>query len=136
MLEQISWGDYMTATGVALSCYYAAVGLGFYRQEIRDFVVARKNAAAPGSKTTTGTGTTGKEIFLFESPETLLRDIDSILAAAGKQASKQQLLPQIQQRLASYTGLREPAYRNAVFNHIIQQSEKLCGLRISVQDLA
>jgi hypothetical protein len=130
MLQGISWGIYLESAAVLTAIYYAGVAIVFYQPEMKALLQPKGekiNNADSGSTDHTAT---------FEDLESAVHEIDSILEQAGTQAAKDQLLPQLKAKLASYGGLRQPAYRAAVFNHIIHQAEEICGIRISEGELA
>ncbi len=106
----------------------------YYPAEIRRFIQSPGSKPAPAGQTSQQDNPPESNPE-FEALEIFINDINSILQHAGKEAGKPVLLPQLKQALASYPGLRVPAYRNAVFNHIIRIGEELCGVRISEQEL-
>jgi hypothetical protein len=130
MFKVITWGNYITAAALLLACYYAVVFLLFYRAEIQNFITSLKNRKSSGNSDPLPV-----QEAQFEQLESIVHEIDSILESAGKTATKDQLLPQLNQKLANYGGLRSPAYRVAVFNHIIKQADEICGVRVTEQDL-
>jgi len=132
MLQGISWSNYLEAAAILTAIYYAVVGFVFYLEEIKALVTSKGTSLKKADKINTGTDNTAA----FENLESLVHEIDSILEQAGNQAMKDQLLPQLKAKLASYGGLRQPAYRAAVFNHIIKQAEEISGIRISEDELA
>lgn len=127
-LQGISWSAYLESAAVLTAIYYTGVAIVFYRGEIKALLQPK------GKATTHASGT--DQTAAFENLESIVHEIDSILEQAGNQATKDQLLPQLKAKLASYGGLRQPAYRAAVFNHIIKQAEEISGIRISEDDLA
>lgn len=129
MLQAISWSNYLEGAAILLACYYTGVGLIFYRQEITN-LLTRTPIPQPAMATTAGDDTAS-----FEALESIVHGIDSILEQAGPEATKDQLLPQLKQKMASYDGLRRPAYQVAVFNHIIKQAEEINGITILPQEL-
>ena len=135
MLQQISWGDYITWVLILAACYYILVAIFFYRGEIRTLINSRRHGTPASTPPVTSSLSPSGDTVDFEDLENTINDINSILSEAGQEAGKEQLLGQLQQRLANCDGLRHPAYRVAVFNHIIQQAEKICGVRIDKQDL-
>ncbi|WP_214072601.1 hypothetical protein [Mucilaginibacter sp. dw_454] len=130
MLQGISWSAYLEAAIIVTAIYYACVAAVFYRTEFKALLQPKAKAATYA--VTDGSDKTAA----FENLESLVHEIDSILEQAGNQATKDQLLPQLKAKLASYGGLRQPAYRAAVFNHIIKQAEEISGIRISEEELA
>jgi hypothetical protein len=130
MLQGISWSTYLESAAVLTAIYYTAVAIVFYRNEIKPLLQLQ-------AKTVTNADTgSSDDTAAFENLESLVHEIDSILEQAGNQATKNQLLPQLKAKLANYGGLRQPAYRAAVFNHIIKQAEEISGVRISAEELA
>lgn len=134
MLEPISWKNYVEGSAVVLAAYYAGVGLIYFRKEISALIRPRSlSATAIQDRPATGNDAEGTPSL--EALESSVRQIDSILEQAGKGVSKDQLLAQLKKELTNYGGLRIPAYRVAVFNHIIKQADELCGIGISADEL-
>jgi hypothetical protein len=129
MLQGISWSTYLEGAAILTAFYYAGMALVFYRGEIKTFLQPKAKPAAKIHTSTTD------DTAAFEKLESIVHEIDSILEQAGTQATKDQLLPQLKAKLASYGGLRQPAYQAAVFNHIIKQAEEISGIRISADEL-
>ena len=128
MLKFITWGNYIAGSAALLACYYAVVLLAYYRSEIQSLITG---SLKQGHSATVADAPEAQ----FEELESIVHEIDGILEQAGKEATKDQLLPQLKRKLANYGGLRIPAYRVAVFNHITTQAEELCGVRISAKEL-
>ncbi len=83
-----------------------------------------------------GQGNASHNIHSFDELERLVTEIrHSILDKAGKNISKEALLAQLSERLNNYGGLRQPAYRVALTNFIIEQSENICGVSFSEEEL-
>jgi hypothetical protein len=129
MLNELSWGDYLAAVGLLLALYYTGVGILYYREEIKNLLSPKQNTSLQGDPAPISVDEA------FEGLEAVAKKVDSILERAGKGASKTMLLPELKQALANYGGLRIPAYKAAVFNHIIHQAKEICGAGISAQEL-
>lgn len=134
MLQAISWSTYLEGAAVLSAVYYSGIAIVFYWEEIKAFIIS-KNQPPTEQVRKAADGSTD-ETIAFDKLESIVHEIDSILEQAGTQATKDQLLPQLKAKLASYGGLRQPAYRVAVFNHIIKQAEGISGVRISAEELA
>jgi hypothetical protein len=136
MLNEISWDTYIAGAGVILLCYYAGIAICCYRHEIGQFLRrGQKKLLDQQSDIGRTRSEQGQDNSSFELLERTIEEINSILKLAGKEASKPELLLQLKQVLANYDGLRQPAYRVAVFNHIIHNAKEICGLGISVHEL-
>ncbi len=134
MLEAISWKHYIIAVLCFTFIWYVAVILLFYRKQLRDFIY-RSGKGKAGSQNTAEDLSENYDDS-FEELEDMVNKIrHSILLKAGKKASKDELLEQLSALLASYSGLRRPAYRIALNNYIIQNAESLCGVLFSEQEL-
>jgi len=134
MLEQISWGNYLAGTATVLFCYYATVAATCYRSEIHDFL-RRRRAAESGEQSPPSEANKTEDSMEFEALELTVSKINSILKTAGKEVEKPQLLSQLRAVTTGYDGLRKPAFKAAVFNHITKQAEEICGVRISADEL-
>lgn len=72
----------------------------------------------------------------FDELEAVVADLKrSVLEQAGKETSKNQLLVQLKQRLANYTGLRQPAFRTALNHFIMQNAKEICGVDFTEKEL-
>jgi hypothetical protein len=129
MLNNLSWGDYLAAIGLLLAIYYTGILALYFRSEIKR-MLSPKLRPSPADEPA---GPSPDEAF--EGLETIAKEISSILERAGKEASKTVLLSELRASLASYGGLRIPAYKAAVFNHITHQAREICGVGISAEEL-
>nr|WP_067054229.1 hypothetical protein [Mucilaginibacter sp. L294] len=138
MLKSISWTDYFTAVAILAAIWYGIIALAFYRKEISDFLKGKykfpiRKKANPAE---VETNEDNKEDHSFEELEGIVTDIrHSILEEAGNKANKDELLTQLMNRLANYGGLRQPAFRVALNNFIIQYGESICGVAFSEEEL-
>jgi len=131
ILNNLSWGDYFTGIGILLACYYIGVAAICYRTEINNLILGSGK-----EETTEGGDTTAPAPDeISELTKKALHEINSILETAGKEAGKPELLMQLRQVLASYPGIRVPAYKNAVFDYIIREAKQICGVGISAAEL-
>jgi hypothetical protein len=112
MFTGISWGDYFIGAAITLGCYYFIVIICCYRKEISGLFTGNRNSASQSSKI--------KPEDSVEELEQMVSGINGILVAAGKEAGKSELLTGLKERLASFAGLRQPAYRVALTNYIIK----------------
>lgn len=72
--------------------------------------------------------------YLLDLDDTVAR-INAILKKSGADANKALLLEQLKEILNDFDGLAVPAYRGALYNHIISESASLYGITISEEDL-
>lgn len=140
MLKGITWTDYFTAAAILAGAWYLVIGLIYYRRELRDLLRGKtKIPFTTRSKKMMEEPDDNEEALpgsSFEELENTVTDIrHSILEEAGKEANKAALLRQLQNRLANYGGLRQPAFRIALNNFIIQHAENICGVSFSEEEL-
>lgn len=133
MLEGISWGNFIYAVAVVSTVYYIVVLALYYRDELS--ALGRRRSTAPASEHVEKAEHSTPADNPIEGLQTVLDNIKGILEQAGKQAGKEGLLNQLHQTLANFDGLRQPAYRNALKNHIIKQAEEICGVGLSAEEL-
>lgn len=143
MLESITWKEYLVGMAVVVITYYLLVGLLFYRKQITGTITDKLKPQAnrnkeispePEEEEQEEEWTSGGS--LFDELEELVTDIrHSILEVAGKEAGKDMLLLQLKSRVARFGGLRQPAYRVALNNFIIHQTEIICGVVFSEEEL-
>ena len=124
MLEQITWQTYLTVVIVATAIYYLFIGFLH-----RDYFLKKVRKPRNTDEAITGFSS-------FDELEEIVNDIKhSILEQAGTAVSKEELLQQLSRRLTNYGGLRQPAYRIAITNYIIQNAELICEVSFTKEEL-
>lgn len=127
MVSNISWIEYFTGTVITWAFYYFIVAVCFYRREIIGLLAGNKNNPVKAAKADAEEP--------VEELEGVVYDLNAILGGAGTEADKSDLLSQIKERLASFAGLRQPAYRVAITKYIIGYSKTFCGITFSEEEL-
>lgn len=133
MLVPISWSSYFLGAAILLGCYYSGVAAFFYRPEINTWL--NRNKASSQANTVTQAAEDMSDPSSFGKLEQLVHEIDGILEQAGTNATKDQLLAELIPKLASFGGLRHPAYRVAILKHITAKAEEICGIGIRSEEL-
>jgi len=128
MLQAISWGQYLAGAGVLLCCYYLGVISIYYRSEAAGFI-KRLSGKAQAANSVSENNTP------FREYRSLIHEIDGVLETAGNRATKEELLVQLKTRMAGFTVLRAPAFRDTVFEYIIRHAEEICHVRLSHEEL-
>jgi hypothetical protein len=133
MLEAISWKEYLMGTGIVALGYYAVVISIYYKNDVRTLLSGRlpDQAEKKGKVDWSEEGLKDP----MEELETVVSDIRSILEGAGKNVGKAEIQERTSRILQNYSGFREPAYRVAIRNFLIQHSEEICGLDFSDEEL-
>lgn len=140
MLNNVSWGQYFSGVILILVLYYLIITLIFYRDEIQSFLQPKISGTDAGQQKNHNADQTTNALSVPEAEQAadglqvVVSDLRGILEA-GKEASKEQLLEQLSQRLANYAGLRLPAFRAALSKFIIQHAESICGVILSEEEL-
>ena len=127
MFSNMSWGEYFTATVIILAIYYLSVSILFYHREIVGLLRGKGQAVLKHA--------VNKQEENIDELERTVHDINGILEKAGKETGKSELLTQLKERLASFAGLRQPAYRVAITNYIIRYTKTFCGVAFSEDEL-
>ncbi|MDR2272015.1 MAG: hypothetical protein LBF27_14010 [Sphingobacterium sp.] len=126
MLENITWKSYLSAVAAMVIIYYAFYLIFFYRRSLK--------AKFQGTKLGKGSDQYSEGSIL--DLDMLTEEIrHSILEAAGKEVSKEELIVQFRHRLANYDGLSQPAVQHAINNFLIPASESICGVTFSDHEL-
>lgn len=126
ILENITWKSYLTVVAVLVIIYYAFLLLFSYRRNKKGFTLG-------GAK-----GEQAQEYIEggYDQLEQLTEEIrHSILEEAGTDATKAELITQFRHRLVNYDGLRQPVFRIALTNFLIQKSESICGITFTAEEL-
>ena len=131
MLSGISWSTYLTTIAAILICYYLIVIILYYRAEVASFlnhrsVISSESFNAPEKYPVDNT---------LAELESMVNKIDDILENSGKDTQKEELLEQFNPILDGFAGLTVPAWRVALYNHIISKSAEQCGVTISEEEL-
>ncbi len=132
MLSNVSWGQFLTGTIIILAIYWAIIGLFFYSNEIKSFLNRRLTKSPVATEEDQSAGSGSNATLGLEA---VVADLRGIMDRVGKEAGRQQLLGQLGQRLASYTGLREPAFRAAINNYIILHAKEINGEHFTQKEL-
>jgi hypothetical protein len=143
MLKGITWSNYFTVTAIAIGFWYLVVGLIYYRKEIGNLIkgkykmpLKRKIEVVEEEDEIVVVTTEDEDEPGFTELEGIVTDIrHSILEEAGNKVSKEALLNQLKARLNNYGGLRQPAFRFALNNFIVQHAESICGVVYSEEEL-
>jgi hypothetical protein len=138
MFTSITWSNYFTALLILAIAWYIIIAIMYYRKEIFNLLQGKyKTPFKKKTKVTPESEESEEDSeHTFDELEGIVTDIrHSILEEAGKEANKAELLKQLQQRLANYGGLRQPAFRMAINNFIIQYGESICGVAFSEDEL-
>jgi hypothetical protein len=138
MFKSITWSNYFTAVVILLALWYGIIILVYYRKEVFNLISGKYKLPfkKKQQKAVTADEEEPEQEHTFEELEGIVTDIrHSILEVAGKQASKETLLSQLKSRLAFYGGLRQPAFRVAINNFIIQYAAEICGVAFSEDEL-
>ncbi|MBK1439809.1 hypothetical protein JHJ32_07430 [Parapedobacter sp. ISTM3] len=133
MLEGISWGTFIHTVAVISAIYYVIVLALYYRGDLNS--LGQRKAAVSAREHGKNEESGDPSNIPIDGVQTVLDNIRGVLEQAGKQAGKEGLLNQLHQTLASFDGLRQPAYRNALKNYIIKHAEELCGVGLSGEEL-
>lgn len=131
MLSGISWSTYLITLAAILICYYLIIIILYYRGEVKSFLNHRSlfSLEAFNAPEKYPVDNTLAEL------ESTVKKIDVILKNSPKDTEKEELLEQFSPILAGFTGLTVPAWRVALYNHIITQSAEQCGVTISAEEL-
>jgi hypothetical protein len=133
MLEEISWKDYMMGIGLGAFAYYTVVLAIYYKNDLRSLLSGKFQMQA-GKKGKVDRSEEGNKDPM-EELEAAVADIRSILEKAGNKAAKSDILHGTAKILQNYPGFREPAYRVAIRNFIIQHADEICRVEFSVEEL-
>jgi len=131
LFNGISWGTYLTVLAILVAAYYIIIGALYYKKEFRSLLSGKGKSSKANEQDEEEQGDS-----LFDELEEVVLDIRSnILEQAGKSVGKADLLDQLKERLTTYGGLRNPAFRVAVDNFIIKHAEEICGVVYSEEEL-
>lgn len=133
LFNGISWGTYLTVLVILVAAYYIIIGALYYKKEFRSLLSGKGKSSGTNEK---DEEEQEQGDSLFDELEEVVLDIRSnILEQAGKSVGKADLLDQLKERLITYGGLRNPAFRVAVDNFIIKHAEEICGVVYSEEEL-
>lgn len=139
MLEAINWSTYFIILAIATTSYYLIIMGLYYKQEFRNLISGKFKQFSQNrqqEKMEQSRRTDENSDDHFEELETTVAELNGILGKAGHyRTSKETLLMQLIQTLSNHTGLREPAYRVAVINFILENAPKHCRISFNETEL-
>jgi hypothetical protein len=137
MFKSITWSNYYTAVFILLALWYIIIILVYFRKELFNLLSGKYKIPTRKKKQQASDEEIPEEQeHTFEELEGIVTNIrHSILEETGENTSKGELLTQLKQRLVNYGGLRQPVFRDAINNFIIQYAESICGVVFSEDEL-
>ncbi len=137
MLEHITWGQYLTTVALTAGIYYSVVGIKYYRKELKSLLKKDNSKMDNDHSKVADESPVQEHVDVeFDELEELVSGIRfGILEKAGDEATKETLLEEIRESVASFSGLHNPAYRYALTNFIMQQGMVICGIVFSEEEL-
>lgn len=142
ILESISWQHYLIGVVTVITGYYLFIGIRYYRKDLSGLLQGKSRFGEEDEadfleyEDDEEQKPEQENNELLHELELLVNDIRAgILEKAGKEATKEQLLEQLQEKVAGFGGLHRPAYRYALNNYIIQHFQKQCGVAFSEEEL-
>ncbi len=135
MLQNISWGQYLSILILLVLIYYVWYFIKYYQDRIIKRLSKDKSDddIEVYNPFTEEKPSEDLEIELLENMVNEIREF--ILDKAGKQADKNELAQQLESYVANFNGLHKPAFRYALTNYIIQQAEIKCGVVFEEREL-
>lgn len=138
MLQNISWGQYLSVLLILVLIYYVGYFMKYYQEKL---ITKLQNKSAEPEESIADLGTQEldqhaadeQEIDELEATVNEIREF--ILDKAGKEADKEELVQQLESYVANFNGLHKPAFRYALTNYIIQQAELKCGVVFEEEEL-
>jgi len=135
MLSHITWGQYWAILILLVAIYYFLIAALFFRQEIAGLFRSTLSHHRPARGHSEEQQGQKDQKTGFDGLEPVVADIKNIMANAGSGADKEQLLAQLKARIASYPGMRYPAFHNAINQYIIRNAEVICGVGFEEDEL-
>gem|GEM_PF-573532 len=156
-MSTISWYQYLIAVALIAGIYYIGLAASLFKGELKQILRRRsgrweeaeeqmeeegheekeseENRYLESEEAYTGEFTNSDEQAAYEELETVVANLKSSILEAGKEVSKDQLLELFKETLADFSGLRNPAYQEAVNDLIIEGVKKNCGVVFSEEEL-
>lgn len=138
MLQNISWGQYLSVLLILVLIYYVGYFMKYYQEKL--IAKLQHNRPEPEEPFEDSSlqdvdqhSTEEQEIDELEAMVNEIREF--ILDKAGKQADKATLAQELEAYVANFNGLHKPAFRYALTNYIIQQAELKCGVVFEEEEL-
>ncbi|WEK21353.1 MAG: hypothetical protein P0Y49_09385 [Candidatus Pedobacter colombiensis] len=139
LLTNITWPQYLLAMVVLAAIYYTVVFLLYFRKDLSKKIKSARqgNEEYPEEELENNAQDAPEDSQgeLMDHLESTVYDIEHSILEPGKKATKQELLEQLQTRVASFGGLSRPGYRYALNNFIIEKAKENCGADFSEEEL-
>lgn len=138
MLQNISWGQYLSVLLILVLIYYVGYFMKYYQEKLitklqQNRPESEESFSDPDTQDMDQHSAEEQEIDELEAIVNEIREF--ILDKAGKEADKDELAQQLESYVANFNGLHKPAFRYALTNYIIQQAELKCGVVFEEEEL-
>jgi len=141
MRTVMTWSELLVYLAISNAVYYCIVISIFFRRELRAMVLRRGETRARVSNEQVAKGGAVEEAAhtdasLYHQVHELLEECKLVFrAAADESLDKSQLLEALQYRLRKYPSVRGTSFQISVTNHIEQEVEHRCQIRLTEQEL-
>ncbi|MGJ1435655.1 hypothetical protein [Sphingobacterium siyangense] len=136
MLQHITWTQYFIAILSLLIIYYVVYFIRFHRNQYSRFLDKLETDSTNEQEEEPIEKEQKKAEELLNQLEVLVNRIRTgILEKAGIEATKDQILTGLAEKVASFGGLSQPAYQHALNNYIIEHAIRICGVEITEEEL-
>lgn len=132
ILEAISWTEYLLTVGTLTGIYYGVV-LGYHKYKYKKAQKEQSDFFDESEDDEVESKDFSDE--WMEELEAKVNEIRGVLAEAGKEVTKEDILDRIRPLVANFGGLHRPAYRYALNNFIVINAQALCGVDIDEEEL-
>lgn len=133
MLTGITWAQFLEGIALLLTAYYAAVGLLYFKKEIRN-VIHRKPASI--TQVNDEHSAQSPQDPLMPSLYELMTGIKTLLqAAASEKYAANETIFGLQQLIREYPAIKASRFVPSINNEIIQLSNELFGQPLSADEI-
>lgn len=142
MLNNISWGQFLTVIGALMAIYYLYIIIAYFRKDIKSLAAKRPGNGRGTQHTVTGNspdlpppGTNTYDTHISTVHELMDELNNTFNKCASQGFKKPETIMAIQLKLGGYPQLKGTPFQVSVNNQIATEALGKCGIRLEDEEL-
>ena len=136
MINNISWGSYLTVVALLVTGYYIVVMLLYFRMEMQQLLKGRITAPESFSKQILEQEIASSDPELFPEVHLLMTDLCRVIKqACVDKHEKDQLWNTFQIKLVNYQKLSGTAFQERINKYVEEECIKQCAIYFSEEEM-